>query len=240
MKNFQLARPGPARGDDAPSSSKTATPNIRSIRLATVPNRVSQLCRCRRFRRGRGGADRFHVHQARRVQADDGEIPFSELRAGWPAEPPQAHLHWLFFDCMVDPNSGRYLSEDYAFCRRGRHGGKIWVDLWCELSISDSTIMAEIWPKAYGCRAGGDCCASVARSHRCKFDRRPAEPNEGFSASSRQPARCSLDTSSGSTRNPAGSAGLAAHRAAWGSFIDGGPCDDGIVPLFCPTCQMGS
>ena len=46
----------------------------------------------------------------------------------------EAHLHWLFFDCMVDPDSGRYLSEDYAFCRRWRDiGGKIWVDLQCKL-----------------------------------------------------------------------------------------------------------
>jgi hypothetical protein len=46
-----------------------------------------------------------------------------------PPNHPQAHLHWLFFDCMVDPDSGRYLSEDYAFCRRWRDmGGKVWVD----------------------------------------------------------------------------------------------------------------
>ncbi len=47
---------------------------------------------------------------------------------------PEAHLHWLFFDCMVDPDSGRYLSEDYAFCRRWIDiGGKVWVDLQCKL-----------------------------------------------------------------------------------------------------------
>lgn len=46
-----------------------------------------------------------------------------------PPNHPRAHLHWLFFDCMVDPDSGRYLSEDYAFCRRWRDmDGKIWVD----------------------------------------------------------------------------------------------------------------
>ena len=51
-----------------------------------------------------------------------------------PPNHPQAHLHWRFFDCMVDPDSGRYLSEDYAFCRRWRDtGGKIWVDLDCKL-----------------------------------------------------------------------------------------------------------
>jgi hypothetical protein len=40
-----------------------------------------------------------------------------------------AKLHWLFFDCMVDPDSRYYLSEDYAFCRRWRDmGGKVWAD----------------------------------------------------------------------------------------------------------------
>ena len=37
--------------------------------------------------------------------------------------------HWLFFDCWLDPQTRRYLSEDYAFCRRWRDmGGKIWAD----------------------------------------------------------------------------------------------------------------
>jgi len=42
---------------------------------------------------------------------------------------PDAHLHWRFFDCMVDPDSGRYLSEDWSFCRLWRDmGNKVWVD----------------------------------------------------------------------------------------------------------------
>jgi hypothetical protein len=33
------------------------------------------------------------------------------------------------FDCMIDPVSRRYLSEDYAFCRRWQQmGGKIYAD----------------------------------------------------------------------------------------------------------------
>jgi len=33
------------------------------------------------------------------------------------------------FDCMIDPESRRYLSEDYAFCRRWQQmGGKIFAD----------------------------------------------------------------------------------------------------------------
>ena len=34
------------------------------------------------------------------------------------------------FDCMIDPESRRYLSEDYAFCRRWQQcDGKIWADI---------------------------------------------------------------------------------------------------------------
>tara|TARA_B100000287_G_scaffold112527_1_gene104817 strand:- start:8100 stop:8774 length:675 start_codon:yes stop_codon:yes gene_type:complete len=33
------------------------------------------------------------------------------------------------FDCMIDPDNRRYLSEDYAFCRRWQKiGGKIYAD----------------------------------------------------------------------------------------------------------------
>lgn len=41
-----------------------------------------------------------------------------------------AHLpHWRFFDVMVEPDNGRYLSEDYAFCRRWQQlGGRVYVD----------------------------------------------------------------------------------------------------------------
>jgi hypothetical protein len=79
-------------------------------------------------------ADRLHVHQARCLHADDTEIPELKYTPDGPPGHPQAHLHWLFSDCMVDPDSGRYLSEDYAFCRRWRDiGGKIWVDRNCKL-----------------------------------------------------------------------------------------------------------
>jgi len=51
-----------------------------------------------------------------------------------PPNNPQAHLHWRFYDCMIDPDSDRYLSEDFAFCRLWRDmGGKVWVDLECKL-----------------------------------------------------------------------------------------------------------
>ena len=36
---------------------------------------------------------------------------------------------YALFDCMIEPESGHYLSEDYTFCRRWRDiGGRIWLD----------------------------------------------------------------------------------------------------------------
>jgi glycosyltransferase involved in cell wall biosynthesis len=42
---------------------------------------------------------------------------------------PSANLYALF-DCMIDPDTGEYLSEDYTFCRRWRDiGGEVWLDM---------------------------------------------------------------------------------------------------------------
>ena len=40
-----------------------------------------------------------------------------------------------FFDCMIDPETRTYLSEDYAFCKRWRDmDGEIWADLLSKLT----------------------------------------------------------------------------------------------------------
>lgn len=49
-------------------------------------------------------------------------------------ETPSANQIALF-DCMIDPETGIYLSEDYAFCRRWlATGGRIWLDTQCRLT----------------------------------------------------------------------------------------------------------
>jgi hypothetical protein len=43
--------------------------------------------------------------------------------------------HHRFFDVLAEPNNGRYLSEDYAFCRRWQSiGGKVFIDTQSRLS----------------------------------------------------------------------------------------------------------
>ena len=39
-------------------------------------------------------------------------------------------IRHAFFDCIIDPETGVYLSEDYTFCKRWvDSGGEIWADL---------------------------------------------------------------------------------------------------------------
>lgn len=41
----------------------------------------------------------------------------------------------MVFDTMIEPETGQYLSEDYAFCRRWRDlGGEIWADVEARLT----------------------------------------------------------------------------------------------------------
>jgi len=50
-----------------------------------------------------------------------------------PAQPSEHQI--ALFDCMIEPETGIYLSEDYAFCRRWLDlGGKIWLDMESQLT----------------------------------------------------------------------------------------------------------
>ncbi|MBT2321702.1 hypothetical protein J7E62_04925 [Variovorax paradoxus] len=47
----------------------------------------------------------------------------------------RAWPHYRFFDVMAEPDNGRYLSEDYAFCRRWQSvGGRVFIDARSRLS----------------------------------------------------------------------------------------------------------
>ncbi len=57
----------------------------------------------------------------------------------WPlAEGPERERYALF-DTLIEPGSGTYLSEDYAFCHRWRAiGGEIWLDTALRLTHTGS------------------------------------------------------------------------------------------------------
>jgi hypothetical protein len=63
---------------------------------------------------------------------------YPELRyvPDWPKGTyPEGGVHFRFFDVMVDPDSGRYLSEDYGFCRLWEQiGGEVFVDATSNLT----------------------------------------------------------------------------------------------------------
>jgi hypothetical protein len=57
------------------------------------------------------------------------ETHFTRVDVPADRRPTSDNLYALF-DPVIDPDTGRYLSEDYAFCRRWRAiGGEIWLDL---------------------------------------------------------------------------------------------------------------
>ncbi|ASK27667.1 hypothetical protein [Neisseria chenwenguii] len=50
-------------------------------------------------------------------------------------------FHYRFYDCMIDPESRRYLSEDYAFCRLWQQiGGEVYVDVQSNLTHQGAKI----------------------------------------------------------------------------------------------------
>lgn len=51
------------------------------------------------------------------------------LQSHTQAVPDSSANLYALFDPMIEPDTGNYLSEDYAFCRRWRDiGGRIWLD----------------------------------------------------------------------------------------------------------------
>jgi hypothetical protein len=55
------------------------------------------------------------------------ETQFRQIHLGLNIDAAKTPAH-AFFDCIIDPDSGEYLSEDYTFCKRWTQtGGEIWA-----------------------------------------------------------------------------------------------------------------
>jgi len=62
------------------------------------------------------------------------ELRFSTIDSNLKTSKTDQNLYALF-DCIIDPGTGKYLSEDYSFCRRWRQiGGELWLDLRSQLT----------------------------------------------------------------------------------------------------------
>ncbi|MDX7952781.1 hypothetical protein P7D22_16560 [Lichenihabitans sp. Uapishka_5] len=80
------------------------------------------------------GFQLIHRRVFDRMVAAYPETKFRAVHASTNEQPPSDTLYALF-DSLIDPATGTYLSEDYAFCRRWRAlGGTIWLDLDSRLS----------------------------------------------------------------------------------------------------------
>jgi hypothetical protein len=72
----------------------------------------------------------FLLMKRRVIEAMIAAYPETHYTAAHTAAVPSLSPNqYALFDCMIDPGTREYLSEDYAFCTRWRAtGGKVWLD----------------------------------------------------------------------------------------------------------------
>jgi hypothetical protein len=72
----------------------------------------------------------FLLIKRRVLEAMIAAYPETRYTASHNLEAPSASENqYALFDCIIEPETGHYLSEDYAFCHRWRAlGGKVWLD----------------------------------------------------------------------------------------------------------------
>ena len=70
-----------------------------------------------------------------------------------PGEGAQDLPHYRFFDVLAEPDNGRYLAEDFAFCRRWQSiGGEVHVDTRSRLSHQGTRLYTGDLGRALGSR----------------------------------------------------------------------------------------
>ena len=68
---------------------------------------------------------------------------------------------FALFECMIDPKTGTYLSEDFAFCKRWTDiGGEIWADLESRLDHVGPSVFHGDISSQFGAPAGAKANAA--------------------------------------------------------------------------------
>lgn len=77
------------------------------------------------------------------LKKDYPELRYNNDLTGLDADKYNPENFWLFFDCIKDPDDGRYLSEDYAFCRIVQLSGMTcWINVTVPLSHTGTNTFA--------------------------------------------------------------------------------------------------
>ena len=78
-----------------------------------------------------------------------------------------------YFDCIIDPKTRRYLSEDYMFCQNVRQmGGKVWLCPWMHLQHAGTYMFAGRLPALASIGASATADAELLK----KFNKAPEIP----------------------------------------------------------------
>ncbi|MDM0044912.1 hypothetical protein QTH91_10485 [Variovorax dokdonensis] len=97
-------------------------------------------------------------HVLERMARELPELRYTPDTSGHPSlagSQPASLAHHRFFDVMAEPANGRYLSEDYAFCRRWQSiGGKVHVDTRSRLTHQGHKVYTGDFGLALGVRGG--------------------------------------------------------------------------------------
>jgi hypothetical protein len=115
--------------------AKSAPPgtNLESLGLNYVghPCAVTELETRNGFMTGVYAGTGFMMIKRRALERMIAAYPqtkYREAQTHPKTKQPSPHLYNLF-DCMIDPDTGDYLSEDFTFCNRWRKlGEKLWLD----------------------------------------------------------------------------------------------------------------
>lgn len=70
----------------------------------------------------------------------------------------ESQHRFALFECMIDMETGTYLSEDFSFCKRWTDiGGQIWIDLQSRLDhVGPSTFYGDVATQFLGSQHAGD------------------------------------------------------------------------------------
>ena len=82
-----------------------------------------------------------------------------------------------YFDCIIDPESKRYLSEDYMFCQNVRNmGSKVWLCPWMHLQHAGTYVFAGKLAALASIGASATADAELLRSQRKPKTIEPSAP----------------------------------------------------------------